>query len=65
MDLITLYPSSKNLILFIVDKKEVLITETKYNTDKEDKGFDNTIEYTLYSTSPSVIYAYKIILENL
>jgi len=51
--------------MLLADKKEVLITETNYKTDKENKGFDNTIEYTLYSTSPSVIYAYKIILENL
>jgi len=57
--------SSKNLIMLLADRKEVLITETNYKTDKENKGFDNTIEYTLYSTSPSVIYAYKIILENL
>ena len=56
---------SKNLIMLLADKKQVLITKTNYKTNKEDKGFDNTIEYTLYSTSPSVVYAYKIILENL
>lgn len=58
-------PSSKVLVMLLADKKRVLITEINYNTDKENKGFDNTIEYTLYSTSPSVIYAYKTILENL
>lgn len=54
--------SSKNLIILLADKNEALITETNYEIEE---GFDNTIEYTLHSTSPSVVYAYKIILENL